>query len=127
MHTTDWRLVEINPTSKTFKCEWGFGFVAVIQRAKEFNIFYHNNGDGTFTDVTRTVGLEGRGWSSDAAIFDFDDDGDQDVLITCMFGRAQLLRNDDGKFTDVTLETLGRTPRGGRGVKVVAAHDGSDR
>jgi len=125
MHTADWTLDEINPTSKTFKGKGGFGFDAVIQSAKEFNIFYHNNGDGTFTDVTRTVGLEGRGWSSDAAIFDFDDDGDQDVLITCMFGRAQLLRNDDGKFTDVTLETLGRTPWGGMGVKVFDAHNDS--
>ena len=125
VHTADWTLDEINPTSKTFVGKGGDGFDAVIQSAKEYNILYHNNGDGTFTDVTKTTGLEGRGWSSDVAVFDFDDDGDLDVLVACMFGRAQLFRNDNGKFADVTLETLGRTSWGGMGVKVFDAHNDS--
>jgi len=125
VHTADWTLDEINPTSKTFKGKGGDGFDAVIQSAKEYNILYHNNGDGTFTDVTKKVGLQGRGWSSDVAIFDYDEDGDQDVLVACMFGRAQLYRNDNGKFVDVTLDTLGRTSWGGMGVKVFDAHNDS--
>ena len=125
VHTADWTLDEINPTSKTFKGKGGDGFDAVIQSAKEYNILYHNNGDGTFTDVTKKAGLQGRGWSSDVAIFDYDEDGDQDVLVACMFGRAQLYRNDKGKFVDVTLETLGRTSWGGMGVKVFDAHNDS--
>ena len=125
VHTADWTLDEINPTSKTFKGKGGDGFDAVIQSAKEYNILYHNNGDGTFTDVTKKVGLQGRGWSSDVAIFDYDEDGDQDVLVACMFGRAQLYRNDKGKFVDVTLDTLGRTSWGGMGVKVFDAHNDS--
>jgi hypothetical protein len=125
LHTADWTLDDINPTSKTFRGKGGDGFDSVIQSAKEDNILYRNNGDGTFTDITKSVGLEGRGWSSDVAVFDFDDDGDQDVVVACMFGRAQLYRNDNGKFTDVTLATLGRTPWGGMGVKVFDAHNDS--
>jgi hypothetical protein len=86
---------------------------------KESNVLYHNNGDGTFTDVTAKAGLEGKGWAADVAVLDFNTDGYLDVLITCMFGRSQLYRNNgDGTFTDVTLKTLGRTPFGGMGAKV---------
>src|SRR5262249_50745318 len=77
---------------------------------------YHNNGDGTFTNVTEKSGLKGRGWGADAAIFDYDGDGYIDVLITSMFGRSQLYRNNgNGTFTDVTLDVLGKTPWGGMG------------
>src|SRR5262245_13066191 len=42
---------------------------------KEWNILYHNNGDGTFTNVTAKSGLKGRGWSGDVVVFDYDGDG----------------------------------------------------
>src|SRR5262249_39326628 len=43
----------------------------------------------------------------------------QDLLVTSMFGRCQLYRNNrDGTFTDVTLRVLGRTPWGGLGARV---------
>src|SRR5262249_47011715 len=49
---------------------------------------------------------------------DFDGDGHLDVLITSMFGRAQLYRNNGkGAFVDVTLEVLGETSWGGMGVQ----------
>lgn len=84
----------------------------------ETNLLYHNNGDGTFTEVSTKAGLKGLGWAADAAIFDYDEDGFLDVLITNMFGRSQLYRNNhDGTFTDVTLKTLGKTPWGGMGAK----------
>jgi hypothetical protein len=86
---------------------------------KEPNILYHNNGNGTFTDVTTKAGLQGRGWAGDVAVFDYNDDGRIDVLIASMWGRSQLYRNNgDGTFTDVTLDTLGRTPFGAVGTKV---------
>lgn len=95
------------------------GFDNVTQSPKEQNHLYRNNGDGTFTDVTESAGLRGLGWSSDVAVFDYDQDGWQDVFVACMFGRAQLYRNrGDGSFVDVTLDVLGRTPWGGMGVKV---------
>src|SRR5207249_1422944 len=52
----------------------------------ESNVLYHNNGDGTFTDVTEKSGLKGRGWSGAVVVLDFNDDGHLDVLITNMFG-----------------------------------------
>ena len=85
----------------------------------ESNILYHNNRDGTFTDVTAQAGLKGRGWSGDVAVFDYNGDGYLDVLITNMFGPSQLYRNNgDGTFTDVTRETLGATSFGSIGAKV---------
>ncbi len=95
------------------------GFDNVTQSTKEQNHLYRNNGDGTFSDVTEGAGLQGLGWSSDVAVFDYDQDGWQDVFVACMFGRAQLYHNrQDGTFEDVTLDVLGRTPWGGMGVKV---------
>ena len=45
-------------------------------------ILYHNNGDGTFTDVTRKAGVENPGrWASSAAWFDYDNDGRLDLVI----------------------------------------------
>jgi hypothetical protein len=46
------------------------------------NILYHNNGDGTFTDVTSKAGLAGGGWSVSAGFFDFDNDGHLDLFVT---------------------------------------------
>lgn len=85
----------------------------------EHNILYRNNGNGTFTDVTHQVGLEGLGWAADAIAFDFDEDGWIDLVVTNMFGRSQLYRNMQGKrFVDVTSKTLGKTSWGGMGASV---------
>jgi len=85
---------------------------------KEYNILYRNNGDGTFTDVTLRAGVKGNGWGGDVAVFDFDEDGYQDFLVTNMFGRSQLFRNNrDGTFADVTDRVLGRTSFGAIGAK----------
>jgi hypothetical protein len=46
------------------------------------NILYHNNGDGTFTDVTAKAGVAGGGWSVSAGFFDFDNDGRLDLFVT---------------------------------------------
>lgn len=46
------------------------------------NILYHNNGDGTFTDVTKQAGVEAGGWSVSAGWFDYDNDGYLDLLVT---------------------------------------------
>jgi hypothetical protein len=84
----------------------------------EYNLLYHNKGDGTFTDVTEASGLKGRGWGGDVAVFDYNDDGRLDVFITNMFGASQLYRNNgDGTFTDMTKEILGRTSFGAIGSK----------
>ena len=46
------------------------------------NILYHNNGDGTFTDVTPKAGVGGGGWSVSAGFFDYDNDGKLDLFVT---------------------------------------------
>jgi hypothetical protein len=92
---------------------------SLMTSPKEFNILYRNNGDGTFTDVTESSGLRGRGWAGDVAVFDYDEDGFLDLFVPSMYGRGQLYRNSGhGTFTDVTAETLGRTPHGAIGAKV---------
>jgi hypothetical protein len=46
------------------------------------NILYHNNGDGTFTDVTRKAGVGASGWSTSAGFLDYDNDGHLDLFVT---------------------------------------------
>ena len=64
---------------------------------------YHNNGDGTFTDVTEKTGLGGEGhYGQGVAVGDFDNDGYPDLYVTG-YGRAILYHNNgNGTFTDVT-------------------------
>src|SRR5436309_3219541 len=64
---------------------------------------YHNNGDGTFTDVTEKAGVGGEGhYGQGVAVADYDNDGYPDLYVTG-YGRAILYHNNgDGTFTDVT-------------------------
>lgn len=64
---------------------------------------YHNNGDGTFTDVTEKAGVGGEGhYGQGVAVGDFNNDGYPDLYVTG-YGRAILYRNNgNGTFTDVT-------------------------
>ena len=71
----------------------------------ELDILYHNNGDGTFTDVTKSAGFsEATGRGLALAWGDYDDDGDMDVYIANDADQNFLYRNNsDGTFTDVSL------------------------
>src|SRR5580698_689509 len=64
---------------------------------------YHNNGDGTFTDVTEKAGVGGADhYGQGVAVADFDNDGYPDLYVTG-YGRAILYHNNgNGTFTDVT-------------------------
>ncbi len=63
---------------------------------------YRNRGDDGFTNVTRESGLEiDQGYAQGVAAADFDHDGWQDLYITA-YGGNRLLRNDHGRFIDVT-------------------------
>src|SRR5579864_3858532 len=63
---------------------------------------YRNNGDGTFTDVTREAGLAQSGWGQGACVGDFDNDGFDDLFVT-YYGQNHLYRNlGNGSFADVT-------------------------
>ena len=111
-------------------------------------ILYHNNGDGTFTDVTARAGVQNSGlWASSAAWFDYDNDGKLDLIIAnyvdwspernfycgdrgpgmrsyChpddFHGQPPTLyhNNGDGTFTDVS-KSSGVGLKGGNGLGVV--------
>ncbi|MBM3241712.1 CRTAC1 family protein [Candidatus Poribacteria bacterium] len=71
-------------------------------KVKPTNVLYHNNGDGTFADVTELAGVGDTGYGVGCSAGDYDNDGDLDLYVT-NFGPNVLYRNNgDGTFTDVT-------------------------
>jgi hypothetical protein len=63
---------------------------------------YHNNGNGTFTDVTRKAGLEVPMFGLGVAVGDYDNDGFDDLFVTAL-GQSHLFHNNgNGTFTEVT-------------------------
>ena len=63
---------------------------------------YHNNHDGTFTDVTHKAGLDIEMYGVGVAVGDYDNDGYDDLFITA-YGQSRLFHNNgNGTFTDVT-------------------------
>jgi len=70
--------------------------------SKTFLALYHNNQDGTFTDVTREAGLAIAMYGIGVAVADYDNDGNEDIYIACL-GPNHLYRNlGNGRFLDVT-------------------------
>src|ERR1051325_6070590 len=66
------------------------------------NALYHNNRDGTFTDVTEKAGVTGNAYGMGVAVGDYDADGFPDIYVT-QYPRSVLYHNNgDGTFTDVT-------------------------
>ena len=71
-----------------------------IDKAPPTNRLYHNNHDGTFTDVTGDSGLSGTGWGQGVCVGDYDNDGWEDVYVT-YYGKNRLFHNLHGKFEEV--------------------------
>ena len=69
---------------------------------KAKSALYHNNRDGTFTDVTDKSGVGYPCWAMGAAVGDYNNDGWPDLLVTCFGGVVMYRNNGDGTFTDVT-------------------------
>ena len=69
------------------------------------NALYENNGDGTFVEVSREMGVDHRGWGQATAWGDYDNDGHPDLAVT-NYGNALLYHNDGGRaFTDVSIHS----------------------
>ena len=67
---------------------------------------YHNNGDGTFSDVTAAAGLAGLDGVSVGVFADFDNDGFKDLFVGRTFKHNQLFKNNGNRtFTDVTAKS----------------------
>jgi enediyne biosynthesis protein E4 len=65
---------------------------------------FRNNGNSTFTDVTKDSGLINDGWGVGVTVGDYDNDGNRDVFITNFGHNALFHNNGDGTFTNVTKE-----------------------
>jgi hypothetical protein len=126
------------------------GYPDIYMTGYRHSVLYHNNGDGTFTDVTAKAGVGDEGnWATAAGWFDYDRDGKLDLLVanyvaydadhpvSCGDNRpgyraychpdsfagtfARLYHNNgDGTFTDVT-EKAGLTNKDGKSLAVVLA------
>ena len=73
------------------------------QAAEATNHLFHNNRDGTFTDVTSRAGLAHSGWAHGVCVGDYDNDGFDDLFVTYYDGPNILYHNNgNGTFTDVT-------------------------
>jgi hypothetical protein len=64
------------------------------------NHLYHNNHDGSFTDVTEKAGLVATGWGQGVCVGDYDNDGWEDLYVT-YYGKNRLYHNDHGVFSEV--------------------------
>ena len=67
------------------------------------NHLYHNNHDGTFTDVTAAAGLKGSGWGQGVCVGDYDNDGWEDIFVT-YYGKNRLFHNAKGVFAEVAAQ-----------------------
>lgn len=65
------------------------------------NRLYHNNRNGTFTDVTDAAGLRRTGWGNAVCIGDVDGNGFDDLFVTYWGQNALYTNQGDGKFRDV--------------------------
>jgi hypothetical protein len=80
----------------------GTRFEGISPQNQPSNFLFHNNRDGSFTDVTEKAGLTRSGWGQGCCIGDYDNDGYDDLVVTYWGGIVLYHNNGDGTFTDVT-------------------------
>jgi enediyne biosynthesis protein E4 len=73
-----------------------------VKGEKSHGALYHNNHDGTFSDVTAKSKLDSPCFAMGGAAGDYDNDGWPDLYLTCLGGNVLYHNNGDGTFTDVT-------------------------
>jgi len=69
-----------------------------------WNRLYHNNGNGSFTDITEKAGLKGTGYGMGVAVTDYDNDGHPDLYVTNVGHNTLYHNNGNGTFSDVTAD-----------------------
>ena len=96
------------PSQNDIYCQWKGIPVMCGPRGLtgDINILYHNNGDGTFTDVSEKAGIlkPGPRYSITPVSYDFDNDGWPDIYVAVDSEPSILFRNNhDGTFTDIAV------------------------
>src|SRR5215475_826023 len=76
-----------------------------LEGKKAKSALYHNNHDGTFSDVTDKAGVGYPCWAMGAAVGDYNRDGRPDLVVSCFGGVVLYRNNGDGTFADVTKES----------------------
>lgn len=85
----------------------------------EYSVLYHNEGGNRFADVSAKMGLRDGGWSGDASVCDFNEDGWPDLYILNMQGDDHYWENQGGKrFVEKTAQYFPKTSWGAMGIKV---------
>jgi enediyne biosynthesis protein E4 len=80
-------------------------------RQKTRSALYHNNGDNSFTDVTDKAGVGDIGFGMGVAVGDYNNDGFEDLYVTCLGPNHLFKNNGNGTFRDVTLKAGVSDPR----------------
>src|SRR5579859_693553 len=81
------------------------------------NVLYHNNGDGTFTNVAAKLGVDDTHWTLDVGACDLFNTGHMDLYLANDFGQDTIFKNNgDGTFTNVTPHALPIDTRKGMNV-----------
>jgi hypothetical protein len=80
----------------------GTSFVPAERDRHPTSYLFHNNRDGTFTDITRKAGLIRSGWGQGCCVGDYDNDGYDDLFVTYWGHNVLYHNNGDGTFTDVS-------------------------
>jgi hypothetical protein len=91
----------------------------VKTNGKTRSALYHNNGNGTFTDVTDKAGVGDVGWGMGVAVGDFNNDGFDDIYVTCVGPNHLFKNNGNGTFSDVTKGAAVSDPRWSTGASFV--------
>jgi enediyne biosynthesis protein E4 len=76
----------------------------VLKNQKSRGALYHNNHDGTFSDVTDKAGIGSPCFAMGGAVADYNNDGWPDIYVTCFGGNVLYRNNGDGSFSNVTVK-----------------------
>jgi enediyne biosynthesis protein E4 len=97
----------------------------VKSKSKTKSDLYRNDGDGKFTEVSMKAGVSDIGWGMGVAVGDYNNDGFEDLYVTCLGPDHLFKNNGNGSFTDVTDKAGVNDPRWSTGASFVDYdHDG---
>ena len=98
----------------------------VKSKGKTKSELYHNDGNGKFTEVGEKAGLSDVGWGMGVAVGDYNNDGFEDIYVTCLGPDHLFKNNGNGTFTDVTVKAGVSDPRWSTGATFFDYdHDGN--